>query len=262
MTENFDLGTFVRPKFQLRSLPINFRWEVTRRHPIYQAFWHSFDFEIGLSDETHLVFNKWIGKLSDYLLGAIGIASERPNPALEFEQLEGACLKAAWLSGAVHPLTNRQLASLLMAVLPNEALGYVGQGMLQAAHGKPIGGEPRRNSELRKLKDLELDGLDSFIDEPFVSINPAASARDINARLNELLVDWKSQRGLTEQRTPVSKLAKYLEVWDAREGWVQGHYDGALEMKFRTIAQERKVSINTIHNNYKSAFRIITGHEY
>ena len=262
MTGTFDLGIFARPSFQLRSLPINFRWEVTRRHPIYQAFWRSFEFEIGVCNETHQEFNRWIGKLSDFLLSAIGIASERPDPAIEFDQLEGECLKEAWLSGAVHPLTNRQLAALLIVSLPKETLGYVGQGMLYAAHEKPIDGEPRRNLELRKLKELELDGLDSFIDEPFVSINPAASARDINACLNELLVDWKSQHGLTEQRTPVSKLAKYLEVWDAREGWLQGHYDRALEKNFRTIAQDRNESINTIHNNYKSAFRIITGHEY
>lgn len=271
MTVKFDLGIFARPNFQLRSLPINFRWEVTRRHPVYQAFWRSFEFEIGVSNETHEVwlsnqtrqeFNQWIGQLSDFLLSAIGIAAERPNPAIEFEQLEGGCLKAAWLSGAVHPLTNRQLASLLMAALPKEALGYVGQGMLEAAHGKPIDDEPRRNLELRKLKDLDLDGLDSFIDEPFVSINPAASARDINACLNELLVEWKNERGLTEQRTPVSKLAKYLEVWDAREGWLHGHYDRSLEKTFRALARESKVSINTLHNNYESAFKLIIGHEY
>ena len=107
-----------------------------------------------------------------------------------------------------------------------------------------------------------MDGLDSFIDEPFVSINPAASARDINACLNELLAGWKVERGLTEQRTPVKKLEKYLEVWDAREGWLEGRYDRSLEKTFKTLAQEREVSINTLHNNYKSAFKLVTGHEY
>ena len=32
-------GIVARPLFQLRSLPIRFRWEVTRRHPYYQVWW-------------------------------------------------------------------------------------------------------------------------------------------------------------------------------------------------------------------------------
>lgn len=43
MTEHFAgnrmPGLVPRPPFQLRSLPIEFRWEVTRRHPYYQAWW-------------------------------------------------------------------------------------------------------------------------------------------------------------------------------------------------------------------------------
>ena len=154
MTEYFDLGSLARPKFQLRSLPLKIRWEVTRRHPVYQAFWRSFKNKIGSSSETHESYNQWIGKLSDFLLGAIGIASERPNPATEFAKLEeDGYSKAAWLSGAVHPLTNRQLAALLMVVLPKETLGYVGQGMLYAAHGEPVDGEPRIALEMRNLQN-------------------------------------------------------------------------------------------------------------
>ncbi len=28
-----------RPPYQLRTLPLEYRWEATRRHPYYQAFW-------------------------------------------------------------------------------------------------------------------------------------------------------------------------------------------------------------------------------
>ncbi len=34
-----DIESIKREPFQLRSFPIQMRWEVTRRHPFYQKLW-------------------------------------------------------------------------------------------------------------------------------------------------------------------------------------------------------------------------------
>ena len=167
------------------------------------------------------------------------------------------------MSGAVQPLTNRQLVALLIATLPKETLGQVGMRMMFAGLEKDIDGEPRKHTEIRKLKSMQMEGLDGYIDQPMVSVNPAASSRDIRQALDGLLVEWKEERGLTEQRVPSKeKLKTYLEVWDLREGWHEGLYKRSREARFRDIAESRNVSIKTIHNQYKNAFEMITGHEY
>lgn len=258
-----SLGVWQRPHFQFRSLPLDIRWEVTRRHPIYQAFWRTFELNSQASEEDRKYALSLLESLAQFLLSAINVGAVRPSPTLEFEQLDQEYLKTGWMSGAVHPLSNRQLLALLMAALPKETLAEVGLCMMHAGLEKDIGVEPRRLLEIKKLKNLDCAGLDSFIDEPFVSINPAASMRDITDALSSLLADWKSERGLSEQRVPSrEKLKAYLEIWDLREGWDVGHYDRSRELTFQEIASQKNTSINTIHNQYRSAFRLITGHEY
>ena len=261
MTTQVDLGIWQRPNFQFRSLPLDIRWEVTRRHPVYQAFWRPFELD-GLPDAVHTHMEAVLDNLGDYLLSAINVGGARPNPNCEFEELGSEYWEQGWQSGAVHPFTNRQLAALLIATLPDEALGHVGLAMINAAHGKPVNGESCKHHELRKLQTLDFEGLDAFVNEPIVAINPAASSRDINESMNSLVKSWKEERGLSERRTPVSKLRSYLEVWDSREGWYEGAYDRTRETTLREIANQRGVSVKTIHNQYRSAFKLITGHEY
>ena len=66
-------------------------------------------------------------------LAAIGIGGKPPDPAQEFGELDSDKLNAAWLSGAIHPITLRGLAGLLIAALPKETVEDVGLLLVKAS---------------------------------------------------------------------------------------------------------------------------------
>ena len=75
---------FARPHFQLRSLPVNFRWEATRRHPIYQIFWRSLVHELELPSEAEAQLEEAIKWQSLIRLSKIGVTGQPVNPSVEF----------------------------------------------------------------------------------------------------------------------------------------------------------------------------------
>lgn len=252
-------GFLPRPRFQLRSLSVPLRWEVTRRHPYYQDWWrlaraHHRDEPI--ESEPEALF-RTLGVLA---LGMIGVTGEPPDPATEFEELGGQ-LNSAWLSGAVHPITFGGLAGLLCAYLSRPALKQLGEIFLAASKVPTVGREPQIEA-LMQLSTLKIPDLDKFPDEPFVSINPAASGRQVEEALQTLLPQWKDERSLPKQRARLDKQVEYLRVWDLREGWRGGAYHGSREKRFKEIAAELGVSVSTLSDHYQAAFRIITGYEY
>ena len=121
---------------------------------------------------------------------------------------------------------------------------------------------PNKIRKLRDLSALDLPGLDEFLDEPVVSINPSASVRQVQAELKTLMNRWKDKRKLPDVRPQPKKYREYLEIWDAREGFVGGVYERPAESTLREIAQSRRKNLTTIFNQYTSAFRLITGHPY
>ena len=112
------------------------------------------------------------------------------------------------------------------------------------------------------LQSLQEPGLDSYPDEPFVSINPAASGRQVSDAIAKLLRQWKEQRGLAEERVRSAKYLEYLKVWDLREGWQDGAYDRTKERTLREIAGELGTPVPSVNNHCRSAFELITGHPY
>jgi hypothetical protein len=112
-----EQGVFLgRPLFQLRSLPIPMRWEVTRRHSYYQIFWKSAAAHYQGRPASSEV-EEFLRQAAVTCLAAIGVTAEPPDPAREYGELESAGLEAAWLSGAVHPISLRGMAALLIASL-------------------------------------------------------------------------------------------------------------------------------------------------
>ena len=254
-------GIVPRPPFQLRSLPIQYRWEVTRRHPYYQCFWliaRAHHRQEPLAHEAE----KYFRHLAVAILAMIGVSGEPPHPATEFTDLGEADLQPGWLSGAVHPITLRGIVGLLIAALPKETLGHVGLKLIEAGCDDHENEPPRRTQAMMDLSTLDNPGLDCYLDEPIVSVNPAASGRQITEAVSELLKNWKSQRGLAEKRDRSDKYPDYLRVWDWREGWTGRDYDITREKKLKEVAVELGLELSTVNNHYRSAFELIIGQPY
>lgn len=254
-------GPVARPPFQLRSLPIPIRWEVTRRHPYYLTYWNTARLHIR-GELAGDPVGQLLGPTARAVLFSIGVTGEPVDPAQFFEVLGEEELDRAWLSGAVHPITCRGLAGLLLGSLPKDTLQTIGSILL---HGglDDTGGRPSHLIEaFQMLQEEEKPGLNDYVDEPIVSINPAASGRQVAAAIGELLKDWKSERELSEHRDRSDKYSEYLGVWDLREGWTGSNYDPRAEKTFQEIAASLGVSPSTVSNHYRRAFELITGHGY
>jgi hypothetical protein len=192
----------------------------------------------------------------------IGVVGDPPDPATPFSDLDEDELKAAWLSGAIHPISLRGLVAISLSALPKATLGQLGLLFLEASREEAEGTLPRKLESLMQLQCDPSEGLDNYPDEPFVSINPAASGRQVTEAVSELLKEWKDERELSEQRDRSDKFPEYLEVWDMREGWNGGEYDVTEERTYRSIAKQTKKNPQSLNNQYRAAFELIIGHPY
>lgn len=259
---------FWRPPLQLRSLPVETRWEVTRRHPSYSTYWKKTAAADLFDDEEQIEeCQKFMDESRVLALNAIGVVPEEAvDPALEFKEL--GQLNPAWLSGAVHPTSMRGLASLLVSLLPKETLTSLGCSFIRASVEDEFGSEqgemPLSNKLLaiNEIASMDKEGLDLLTPEPFVSINPWASGRTVGEEVKTLLKQWKTELGLDEIRVRSENHQIYLDVWDRREGWNGGRYETGSGKLFIEISEELKRPLTTIHSQYKKAFELITGHQY
>lgn len=254
-------GVVARSPFQLRSLPIRYRWEVSRRHPYYQHWWRTARAYYRNKPLRHPA-EPLLRQTAVVLLGMIGVSGEPPDPGTEFSDLGAAKLNAAWLSGAIHPVSLRGIAGMLIGLLPKETVGRVGILLVEAGCDDQENAPPRQVKAMLDLHALDLPGLDSYADEPIVSVNPAASGRQITKAISDLVKQWKSERQLEEKRDRSDKYADYLRVWDMREGWTGEEYDLSREKKLREVAIEIGLDLSTVNNHYRSAFEMIVGQPY
>jgi hypothetical protein len=242
------------------DLPHAYRWEVTRRHPYYLRLWELAQrFYEGPSNE---IMQRALEKLAAVILrGALGVTAAPPPPGASAESLGLGNLGAAWEKGAVAPMTIRGLLGMAMTDLPPELLVRVGQLFIRCGERlKPEEGKPLAFvSELSSLKEPVLDSLPA---RPLLSINLHAPLRAITEGVEATVGQWKTEQGIGERRRRDDKLEDYLAVWDRREGWVNDHYDITKELTLREIAQQLRIPLPTAANRYRSAFRLIVGHDY
>ena len=259
---------FWRPFLQLCFLPIKSKWEATRRHPVYIVSWEPKKASKLEDDAGNALLSQEVVDASRIiLLGAIGVDAEVAcSPATEFSELGE--LNSAWKSGAVVPMSFRKLAMLLVTHLPKDTLAFLGMTLVEAScEDKAVeaaGEEPgsKKLQSIRKIASADHDGLSLLCPEPFVSINPGASGRQVGREINNLLKQWKDKFDLEEVRERNNKHSEYFSVWDTREGWSNGAYKSGKRKTFAQIAQEKKVPLTTVHAQYKKAFKLITGHSY
>ncbi len=108
-------GLVPHDRFDLLDLPLDFRWEITRRHPYDLLLWRTArayrrnEFAVGSSEMEN-------GLAAMYMLGMIGVTGEPPDPTCSFEDLGD--LDPAFLSGSIQPMTIRNMISILIAALP------------------------------------------------------------------------------------------------------------------------------------------------
>jgi hypothetical protein len=138
------------------------RWEVTRRHPYYLISWklaRDAHQEVSTTEELE----KLMRQLALAHLSAIGVSGEPPDPATPFSELGAEKINLGWLSGAVHPITMRGLASLLMAVLPQDLLFELSGLFLQASCDATPDGPPPRMIAMQELAKMQVAELDSLL---------------------------------------------------------------------------------------------------
>jgi hypothetical protein len=115
---------------------------------------------------------------------------------------------------------------------------------------------------LSGLHRLRHPAFNSFPNRPVVGINVNAPLRVVVEAIEQLVRQWKDESEITQRRRRDDKLEDYLTVWDLREGWTIDHYGSVRERTFLQIAQQLGVSISTVANRYRSAFRLIFGCDY
>src|SRR5262245_490434 len=113
----------------LMELPLEFQWEVTRRHPYYLRFWelahrHYQNAHNGADPREEAAV---------MILRGIGVATDPVSPDSELDELETGPVSKAWKNGAVAPAMFRTLVSVLFLGLPADGRRQVGQFLLESS---------------------------------------------------------------------------------------------------------------------------------
>ncbi|WP_437192471.1 hypothetical protein [Planctomicrobium sp. SH527] len=249
-----------RPRGQFQSLPATYRWEVTRRHPYYQQAWElarRFFQQEPCPSPREQFFREYAVQV----LGSIGVGRIPADPVLEFNQLGSEAAVESWLAGTIHPVSCRGLLGMLIAALPKETLAQIGLNLMRSFTGAGELDEKKRTA-LLQLAQQNDPSLDDYVNVPVLTIAPSASLRALHRDLPRALQPWREGTDAGDHRNRTGKYCDYLKVWDLREGWRNGRYDNAAEMRLRDVAEQLKLSPGTVHNHYRSAFELITGHPY
>jgi hypothetical protein len=250
-----------RPLQALMALPLAYRWEFTRRHPYYLKYWEAAaKFHSNPSDDsTQRLFEQ----VAVQILAGIGISqSVAPiNPKAGVDAFESTTLGAAWAGGAVAPATFRTLAGMLLVALPPPQRAELGRLLTESSEY-----DSRDSRQMAGIYDRFANLIDpvwsGFPAAPVLSINLQMPQRAISEAVEQLVRQWKDERGIPERRRRDDRLDDYLAVWDLRDGWLDGEYFGSREKTFQAIGQALHIPVPTATGRYGSAFRLIAGHEY
>jgi hypothetical protein len=254
-----------RPLQSLQELPLEFRWEVTRRHPYYLLFRESAQRNYDGNPADPLRAS--LGLIASEVLLAIGISGNPPPPTASVNELGIGQLADVWKDGAVAPLTYRALAGLL-ADLPRKSRMDLGSMLLvssmkdDGAKEGDVDEDDHRRELVRQLIAIRDPALDRTPNRPIFGVNLFAPQKAILGAVEHMVSELKRSEGIPERRRRHKKLEQYLHVWDLREGWSEEGYDPAREMSFAQIATKMGAALATVANQYASAFQLISGHPH
>lgn len=234
-----------------------------RRHPIYFACWRA----AGAYYRGESPSSDPIPAEAAVALRAIGAAGEPPDPATDFAALEDPQFAVPYLGGALQPLTMREIAKLLLRHLPHAELWYLGGVFQVATSGEyAVEGDAdrrmQRQNAVAYLDRPPSPALDSSAVAPLYYLHVEASQRAAVADLEDVMRRWKKDRNIPERRLRREKFTRYFDAWDLREGWADGRYRPAAELKLEAVAGRLHSNTSTAFRSYREAFRLITGYEF
>ena len=243
------------------DLPLDVRWEVTRRHPVYLLCWegaqrHYDGEEARDSLLSQLLFQQAL------LLGTIGVTGRPVDPTTSADEIM-ASGGLEWHGSAVRPISLRAICVMLLGALPPaERLQVAGVLTASASPEHAVPNDPERTAQhhlaLDRLVKLPSPVLDKFPAAPYFYVHLGASDTSIGREIIEQVGRLRNTPR-EDRRLRLDKISGQLAVWDLREGWQTGNYDFSRERKFAEIARELQITVSTAIDRYKSAFELILG---
>jgi hypothetical protein len=246
----------------LSALSLRYRWEFTRRHPYYLVYWMPArdHYMAEVPDDPQRA--PMCAVAAHLLLFAIGVTAAPLPPSSEWNDIKDTQpSRAVWEEGAVAPASYRAMASMLIADLPRAtklALALL-LGKSAGCDDDDLFAHFDMLSELMRMREPALDAIPN---RPVISVNPVLPLRATQRAVAKLKRQWSSSLGLTQTRPRPDVLEDYLAVWDLREGWTGDRYDVKRELQFKEVAIRRRLPLQTVVSQYRSAFRLLSGHDY
>jgi hypothetical protein len=238
---------------EIRKLPPSYGWEFLRRHPEYLRSWKKARLYLKTPpDDPERLRPEWRdieqARRKMDLLTCNWRQQIYPDPALSAEDLRLASVDG---KGAAQPLLYGYLIDMLVE-LPQP---------VRQAVGKILAGGGDEADVIEQLTRLGFPELEKAPDG-VVFFDRDAPQRAIVEQLKRIVAKQKKNHGVKETRRRNDLLDDYLRVWDLREGWCGGAYNGAEEKSLRAIAEQSGDPLATVEARYKAAYLRIFGEDY
>ena len=213
-----------RPEFHLDRLPLEFRWEVTRRHPVYLQIWQIW--RTSQSSGEGLGWDQ-VRRHPVFLnaASAIQVFGEPIDPAVSFEDLPEENVSSLFFRDALQPVSVKAIAGVLMKMMSAEGLRTLAQTLYHCADGKD--GQIHPQQVLDDLADFlhtQDPKLNALLDAPFYSVSPVAPREQLMTDLAAAQAQWRARLELPTSRDRSNDYPNYLSAWDKCEGYGSGEY--------------------------------------
>ena len=256
-----ERGIVPRSPEVLQLLSPEYRWEFTRRHTYYLLFWKAAAGSDNSAEADSGSVEAMLKQAAQLMLANVNFVGQPISPGTSFAEIDEQELPHAWRSGAISPISIRNIFTGLTSVLPGDTQQAFAELLLQDA--SITEGDSRARFELfSRIARGDVPGFDQALPGVGLYINPRAPMRAILSAVEEHVRELKQDLGITETRRRDDKLPEYLEVWDQREGWTGEAYDPTAERTLREISQNTGKPVQTVANRYARAFEYLIGHPF
>ncbi len=251
-----------RPDHHLDRLTIEFRWEATRRHPVYIQLWQ---IQKTASKASPSVSWQQLRQNADIInaCNAIRVVSEPADPALSYEELSEMEASDLFYSNALQPVTVKMVLGTIGMHLSADALRRVAESFSRLADGKDGKLDPK--DALAAIADIINSvepEMEAVIPAPFYLVSPVAPREQLQQDMTRCQKHWREKLNLETSRDRAGDYPNYFRAWDLCEAFCEGRYYREQAKSFVAVAKELKKNEATIRRWYHRAFFLITGHEF